>query len=208
MLTAVVWSVHTAAFLITGYAGTPRRAKHLLHRPLHGTPQFTEGRPRMPAESLQDVYLDELKDAFSAEQQILAALPKMEKAAAHTELRDAFREHRELTDEHVRRLELIMESLNQTPKGKKCKGMAGIIAEGEDVLKETNGNARDAALISAAQRVEHYEIAMYGSLRTFANELGRTQDAALLQQTLDEEGEADKTLSKIAESAVNLDAIV
>lgn len=161
----------------------------------------------MTSQSLQDLYVAELKDALSAEQQILNALPKMEKASSHKQLQKAFKTHREITEEHVRRLESIMESLDEKPKGKKCKGIAGIIDEGEDLMKETDGGTRDAALITAAQRVEHYEMAVYGSLRTFANQLGRPDDAKLLQQTLDEEGNADKELTRIAESRVNEDAL-
>jgi len=161
----------------------------------------------MATESLQDLYVSELKDALSAEQQILNALPKMEKASGQEQLQKAFRTHREITEEHVRRLESIMESLDEKPKGKKCKGIEGIIDEGEELMKEANGDARDAALIAAAQRVEHYEIALYGALRTFANQLGRPDDARLLQQTLDEEGKADQELTRIAESRVNQDAM-
>lgn len=161
----------------------------------------------MATDSLQELYIHELKDAFSAEQQILKALPKMEKEASHAELQNAFRRHREVTEEHVRRLEQIMETFNEKPKGKKCKGIEGIIEEGEDMMKASNGEAKDAALISAAQRVEHYEMAMYGTLRTFANQLGRNDDATLLQRTLDEEGQADKLLTQIAEARINQDAI-
>jgi ferritin-like metal-binding protein YciE len=156
----------------------------------------------MTTESLQDLYLAELKDAFSAEKQILKALPKMEKASSHEQLQNAFREHREVTEEHVRRLESIMESLDVKPRGKKCKGMEGIIEEGEEMMKESDGEARDAALITAAQRVEHYEMAVYGALRTFANQLGRPDDARLLQQTLDEEGKADHAVTRIAVAGV------
>jgi ferritin-like metal-binding protein YciE len=161
----------------------------------------------MATESLQDLYITELKDAFSAEQQILKALPKMEKEASDAELQNAFREHRQVTEEHVRRLEQIMERYNEKPKGKKCKGIEGIIEEGEEMMKQSSGEAKDAALISVAQRVEHYEMAMYGALRTYANQLGRTEEATLLQRTLNEEGDADKHLTYIAESRVNQDAI-
>ena len=157
-------------------------------------------------QDLEDLYLHELQDAFSAEQQILKALPKMEKAANHEELQEAFRQHRQVTEEQVRRLEQIMKSLDAKPGGTKCKGIQGIIEEGEEMMKESDGDARDAALISAAQRVEHYEIALYGTLRTFAKELGRNEDARILQQTLDEEGTADNELTRIAESRVNREA--
>lgn len=161
----------------------------------------------MSTQSLQDLYVAELKDALSAEQQILNALPKMEKASSHQQLQKAFKTHREVTEEHVRRLENIIESLDESPKGKKCKGIAGIIDEGEELMKDTKGDTRDAALITAAQRVEHYEMAVYGTLRTFANQLGRQDDAKLLQQTLDEEGRADQELTRIAESRVNEEAM-
>lgn len=156
--------------------------------------------------NLQDLYVHELQDAFSAERQILKALPKMEKAAHDEELQKAFRQHREVTEEQVRRLEQIMSSLDQKPGGTKCKGMEGILEEGEEMMKESDGDARDAALISAAQRVEHYEIALYGTLRTYAKELGRNEDARILQQTLDEEGTADNELTRIAESRANREA--
>jgi len=156
--------------------------------------------------TLQELYIHELKDAFSAEKQILKALPKMEKASGHKELQDAFRQHREVTEEHVRRLESILETLDVKPGGKKCKGMEGIIEEGEEMMKEAEGDTRDAALISAAQRVEHYEIAAYGTLRTFASQLGREEDARILQMTLDEEGTADHELSRLAESRINREA--
>jgi ferritin-like metal-binding protein YciE len=161
----------------------------------------------MATETLQELYLHELRDAHSAEQQILKALPKMEEAAANPDLRHAFSQHRQVTEEHVRRLEQIMTSLDEKPKGVKCKGMEGILDEGEETLKKVNGDAKDAALASAAQRVEHYEMAVYGALRTYANRLGRTTDASLLQRTLDEEGEADKELTRIAESGLNQKAM-
>jgi len=161
----------------------------------------------MATETLQDLYVEELKDAYSAEQQILKALPKLQEAATDQGLQSAFRNHVDATEEHVRRIERIMDKLDERPTGKKCKGIEGIIAEGEEILKKTNGIALDAALISAAQRVEHYEIAMYGALRTYAHQLGRPEDAELLQQTLDEEGDADKELTMIAESRVNRGAL-
>jgi ferritin-like metal-binding protein YciE len=161
----------------------------------------------MATASLHDLYVSELKDALSAEQQILNALPRMEKASSHEQLQKAFRKHREVTEEHVSRLETIMESLDEKARGKKCKGIAGILDEGEELMNDVDGDARDAALIAAAQRVEHYEIALYGALRAFANQLGRPDDARLLQKTLDEEGKADKELTRIAESRVNQDAM-
>lgn len=162
----------------------------------------------MPNESLQDVYLEQLKDLYSAEQQILKALPKMANAASHADLRRAFQEHEVMTRTHVERLEKIFDNLGEKPGGHKCKGMEGLVAEGEELLEEHEaGEALDAAMIAAAQRVEHYEIAGYGSVRTFANLLGLGEHADLLQRTLDEEGDTDKRLTGLAETVVNIDAI-
>jgi ferritin-like metal-binding protein YciE len=163
----------------------------------------------MGLESMQDLYLHELKDIHSAEKQILQALPKMAKAATHDELRKAFEEHRTVTEEQVRRLETIFDDLGQKAGGEKCKGMEGLIKEGEDVLEEdADPDVRDAALIAAAQRVEHYEIAAYGTARTYARQLGFDRHAELLQQTLDEEGQTDQRLTKLAESRINPEAQV
>ena len=161
----------------------------------------------MAIESLRELYLEELKDTYNAEQQILKALPKMEEAASHNELKQAFRQHRQQTEEQSRRLERIFDSLDEKPTGKKCKGIEGIIDEGDEMMKDAKDNdTRDAALIAAAQRVEHYEIAAYGTLRTYARQLGRDQDATLLQETLNEEGETDKRLTRLAESTINREA--
>jgi ferritin-like metal-binding protein YciE len=158
-------------------------------------------------ESLRDLYVEELKDLYSAENQILKALPKMAKKASSDELRAAFEEHLEITRGQVERLESIFDDLERSPKGKRCKGMAGLIEEGSDMMKEdAEPDVLDAALISAAQRVEHYEIAAYGTVRTYAERLGLDKHSRLLQQTLDEEGDADKKLTQIAESSVNPDA--
>jgi ferritin-like metal-binding protein YciE len=163
----------------------------------------------MGMESMQDLYLHELKDIHNAEKQILQALPKMAKAAQHQELRQAFEEHQRVTEEQVRRLETIFDDLGEKPGGKKCKGMEGLIEEGEEVLEEdADPDVRDAALIAAAQRVEHYEIAAYGTARTYARQLGFSKHAELLQQTLDEEGETDQRLTKLAEGRINRDAQV
>jgi ferritin-like metal-binding protein YciE len=163
----------------------------------------------MPMNNMQDLYLHELKDIHNAEKQILQALPKMAKAASHQELRQAFEEHERVTEEQVRRLETIFDDLGQKPSGKKCKGMEGLIEEGEEVLSEdADPDVRDAALIAAAQRVEHYEIAAYGTARTYARHLGFDKHAELLQQTLDEEGQTDERLTKLAESRINRDAEV
>jgi ferritin-like metal-binding protein YciE len=163
----------------------------------------------MSMDTMQDLYVHELKDIHNAEKQILQALPKMARAARHEELRQAFEEHERVTEEQVRRLETIFDDLGQKPGGKKCRGMEGLIEEGEEVLSEdADPDVRDAALIAAAQRVEHYEIAAYGTARTYARQLGFNNHVELLQRTLDEEGETDKRLTKLAESRVNRDAEV
>ena len=161
----------------------------------------------MEMESLRDLYLDELKDVYNAEKQLVRALPKMAKSASHEELRTAFEDHLTVTEEQVRRLETIFDDMGKPARGKKCLGMEGLIAEGQEMMEEDMvPEVLDAALISAAQRVEHYEIAAYGTLRTYARQLGYDNHAQLLQQSLDEEGAADKLLTQIAESTVNVDA--
>lgn len=161
----------------------------------------------MKLKSLQDLYVHELKDLFSAEQQILKALPKMAKAATSTEVRSAFEQHLETTRRQVERLERIFERMDISPKGTKCKGMEGLIEEGEEIMDmDAEAVVCDAALISSAQRIEHYEIAGYGTCRTYARQLGFEEDARLLQETLQEEGESDKKLTVIAESRVNVEA--
>jgi ferritin-like metal-binding protein YciE len=160
----------------------------------------------MKLASLHDLYVDELKDLYSAENQLIKALPKMAKAASAPELRDAFTAHLEETKGHVERLEQIFDELDVSPKGKKCKAMEGLIEEGKEVMGEdAEPTVMDAALIGAAQRVEHYEMAGYGGVRTFARLLGFEKAAKLLQKTLDEEGQADKKLTTIAES-INVEA--
>jgi ferritin-like metal-binding protein YciE len=161
----------------------------------------------MPLESMQDLYLHELKDLYNAEKQILQALPRMAAKATHDELRRAFEEHQTTTEEQVRRLETIFDELGQSPTGKKCKGMEGLIEEGREILEEdADPNVRDAALIGAAQRVEHYEIAGYGTARTYARQLGFNNHVELLQRTLDEEGETDERLTQLAEGRINREA--
>jgi len=159
------------------------------------------------ATTLQDLYIAELKDLYSAENQILKALPKMIKAASTPELQQGFEEHLEQTRGHVQRLEEIFEKLDQNPKGKKCKGLEGIVEEAKETMNEIEDPAvLDAALIAGAQKVEHYEMASYGCVRTWARQLGDEEAANLLQQTLDEEAETDKKLTQLAESMVNLEA--
>lgn len=152
------------------------------------------------SEGLKELYIDELKDLYNAENQLVKALPKMAKAASSEELRQGFEEHLEQTKGHVRRLEEIFQALGESPKGKKCKGMEGLVAEGAEAMEEDfEGSVMDAALIGAAQRVEHYEIAAYGTASAFAQELGETDHAALLNETLEEEKETDEKLTKLAQ---------
>jgi ferritin-like metal-binding protein YciE len=156
----------------------------------------------MSVESLEKLLVHELKDLYSAEKQILQALPKMAKAATTPELQRAFQTHEKQTQEQVRRIERIFETgkLEGAPAGKKCKGMEGLIEEGKEILQEDMPDMlRDAALIGAAQKVEHYEMAAYGTARELAERLGLEDAARLLQQTLDEEGETDKLLTAIAQ---------
>ncbi len=163
----------------------------------------------MEIESLRKLYEEDLKDVLNAERQILEALPGMVRKASNQQLKEAFEEHRQVTETHVERLESIFGMLGKTPRGKKCKGMEGLLEEGKEMMQEEMApEVLDAALIGAAQKVEHYEMAAYGTLRTYAQLLGEAEHARLLQQTLDEEGEADKTLTKIAESSVNVEAAV
>jgi len=160
----------------------------------------------MPNEGLKELYVDELKDLYSAESQLVKALPKLAKAAASKELRAGFEEHLEQTKGHVQRLEQIFEMLDESPKGKKCKGMEGLIEEGSEIMEEDFEDALlDAALIGAAQRVEHYEIAAYGTVRAFAEELGESEHASLLAETLEEEKETDEKLSELAKQ-INVEA--
>ncbi len=161
----------------------------------------------MALSSLQDLYVDELKDLYSAENQITKALPRMAKKATSPQLRAAFEEHLKATRGHVERLEKIFEDLGKSPRGKKCVGMEGLLEEGKELMQEeAEPMVLDAGLIGAAQRVEHYEMAAYGTVRTFAEQLGYEEAANLLQQTLDEEGEADKKLTMLAEENINQQA--
>ena len=158
----------------------------------------------MKLNSLHDLYVSELKDLYDAENRILKALPKMAEAASSPDLRTAFELHLDQTRRHAERLEQILRSLDQSPKGQKCKGVEGIIDEGEDLMdKDTPATVCDAALIASAQRVEHYEIAAYGTVRNFARRLGYEDQAETLNQTLQEEGETDKKLTNLAESYIN-----
>jgi ferritin-like metal-binding protein YciE len=161
----------------------------------------------MELETLKDLYIHELKDLLSAEKQITKALPKMAKAANNKELAAGFREHLEQTKEHVARLEKILTSHDESTRGPKCKGMEGLIKEGDEVIENgAEAEVRDAGLIAAAQRVEHYEIAGYGCARTYAALLGDPDGAELLQTTLTEEADTDKKLTNLAQSVINIRA--
>src|SRR5579864_7974198 len=160
----------------------------------------------MPNQNLQDLYISELKDLYSSEQQLVKALPKIVKNVESQELSDAISSHLEETKNHVTRLEQIFASLGENPKGKKCVGMQGIIEEGSETMDEFENNVRDAGIISAAQRVEHYEIAAYGSVCAYAELLERTEDLGLLKETLEEEKNADEKLTQLSET-VNQSAL-
>jgi ferritin-like metal-binding protein YciE len=161
----------------------------------------------MEMESLQELYVSELKDLYSAEKQLLKALPKMVKNATNPQLKKAFSDHLDETEGHVDRLEKIFQMLGEKAGGKKCKGMEGLIEEAKELIQEdASEEVLDAGLISKAQHVEHYEMAGYGTVRTYAEQLGLRDQAKLLQQTLDEEGKANELLTQIAESAVNAEA--
>jgi ferritin-like metal-binding protein YciE len=167
---------------------------------------FFERSITMELATLQDLFVDELKDIYNAETQITKALPKMAKAAASPDLKKGFEEHLAQTEEHVARLEKIFSELGEKPTGKVCHGMKGLLEEGTELMKEeAEPDVMDAGLISAAQRVEHYEIAAYGTARTYAELLGNKNAAKLLQTTLDEEGATDKKLSALA-SGINVKA--
>lgn len=159
----------------------------------------------MEKNALRELYIDELRDIYNAENQLVKALPKMAKAATSEDLRAGFEEHLEQTKGHVQRLERIFANLDEKPTGKKCKGMEGLVEEGKEMIEEQEGEVLDAGLISAAQRVEHYEIAAYGCVRTYANLLGETSASGLLEQTLEEEKETDKKLTKLA-GKINVEA--
>ena len=161
----------------------------------------------MEMDTLKELFVHELKDLLSAEKQLTKALPKMAKAATDEGLAAGFEEHLEQTEEHVNRLEKILEDLDETTRGPKCKGMEGLIEEGKEMMEEvSDDDVRDAGLISAAQRVEHYEIAGYGCARTYAELLGQKEAVDLLEQTLQEEGETDKKLTRLAKSVINAKA--
>ncbi|MGI9181953.1 MAG: ferritin-like domain-containing protein [Longimicrobiaceae bacterium] len=162
----------------------------------------------MKIKSLDDLFVHELKDLYSAEKQMVQGLQKLAKKASREELRTAFEQHLEETRNQVQRLEKIFEGLDWSPRGEKCEGMAGLIQEAEGVMDDTEDpDVLDAALIAAAQKQEHYEISGYGTARTYAQMLGNQEAARLLQQTLDEESAADERLNKLAEGMVNWEAL-
>jgi ferritin-like metal-binding protein YciE len=163
----------------------------------------------MKLDTLQKLYTNELRDLYNAENQLLKALPKMAKAASSEELKNAFEKHLEQTKSHVERLEQVFEELDEKPKGKTCRAMKGLVEEGSEILKEDGDESvLDAGIIVAAQKVEHYEIAGYGSVRTFAHLLGQNKAAELLQTTLNEESETNEILNRLAESIVNPEALM
>jgi ferritin-like metal-binding protein YciE len=163
----------------------------------------------MKLDTLKKLYVEELRDVYNAEQQLVKALPKMAKGASSDELREALEMHLDETKGHVERLEQIFEELDESPKGKTCKAMKGLIEEGSEILDENGEDSvLDAGIIAAAQKVEHYEMATYGTLRTWADLLNQDEAAGLLQETLDEEGEADKKLNELAEEIINPEALL
>ena len=162
----------------------------------------------MELDTLKELYIDELKDLWSAENQILRAMPRMIKAAGNRELKRGFTLHERQTRQQVKRLERICKELGVSPRGKKCVGMEGLIDEGKELMGERpEQDVLDAGLIAKAQHIEHYEMAGYGTARTWARLLGFEDQADLLQQTLDEEGETDKLLTELAERMINLEAV-
>ena len=162
----------------------------------------------MAAKSLQELFVEELRDAYDGEARLTKALPKMARAAEHPELRTAFTDHLKETQQHIARLEQVFRTVGEKPRGKKCDGIIGIVEEGRSAMEELDGAVLDAALIAGGQRVEHYEIAAYGTLAYFAELLGNDRAKELLGQTLNEEKAADRKLNEIAKSRVNCDALV
>jgi ferritin-like metal-binding protein YciE len=161
----------------------------------------------MRLESLRDLYVEQLQDLYSAETQLVDAMPNMAETASHKELKAAFQEHLKQTKNQVQRLEQVFQQLGVEPGGTSCKGMQGLIAEGKEMIKaKGDPSAIDAGLIAAAQRIEHYEIAGYGCVSAYARQLGEQEALALLQQTLDEEATTDQKLTRLAEQVINVEA--
>ena len=162
----------------------------------------------MKLDNLRKLFVEELRDLYSAENQLVKTLPKMATGASSEDLKQALEDHLEQTQGHVERLEEVFEQLDETPKGKTCKAMKGLVEEGSEILEEDGEDSvLDAGIIAAAQKVEHYEIASYGTVRTWAGLLGENEVAELLQETLDEEGEANKLLNELAQDIVNPEAL-
>jgi ferritin-like metal-binding protein YciE len=162
----------------------------------------------MKLTNLADLYLTELQDMYNAEKQLTRALPKMAKAAQSPELRSALQEHLAVTQQQMQRLETIITKLGKKPGGKKCEAMLGIVEEGQEILDDAEEDGvRDAGIIMAGQKVEHYEIASYGCLETYARLLGRREDESLLHTTLEEEKEADQRLNELAQGGINQQAL-
>jgi ferritin-like metal-binding protein YciE len=163
----------------------------------------------MKLDTLEKLYVDELRDIYNAENQLLKALPKMAKGSSSPDLKSGFEKHLRQTETHVQRLDQIFAELDESPKGKTCRAMKGLIEEGSEILKEEGEESvLDAGIIVAAQKVEHYEMAAYGSARTFARLLGQDKAAELLQTTLDEESETNESLNQLAENMVNPEALI
>jgi ferritin-like metal-binding protein YciE len=165
--------------------------------------------PQKQNKTLEKLFIEQMKDLHSAETQLVSALPKLAKAASAPELQEAFNMHLDQTRNHVQRIEKLFEKMEQSPRGKKCRGMEGLIEEGNELIQEKaqyDPDTLDAGLIAAAQKVEHYEISAYGTVRAFAQQLGRQDAIEVFNQTLDEEYAADRTLSALAESGVNQEA--
>ncbi len=161
----------------------------------------------MQLETLQDLFVEQLRDLYSAENQLIKALPKMAKAASNEQLSQSFLDHLEETKGHAARLKELFDKMGKKPTGKTCKAMEGLVAEGKEAIEEdAEPDVKDAGLIAAAQRVEHYEMAGYGTVRSFARILGDKEAAKVLQQTLDEEMATDKKLTKLAETVINIEA--
>ena len=161
----------------------------------------------MKMEALTDLFHDELKDIYDAEHQLMKALPKMAKKANSDKLRESFEMHMKQTEEHISRLEKVFDAIGKKPSRKTCEAMKGLVEEGEEIMKEVDDpELMDAALIAAAQKTEHYEMASYGCLRTWADIMDLTDAKKLLQKTLDEEGETDKKLTRLAETGINVKA--
>lgn len=157
----------------------------------------------MPNAHLHEPFIDALKDVFDAEKQLVKAIPKLAKAATSESLKECLSSHLSETEGHVSRLEKVFESIGETAKGKTCAAMKGLVEEGSEATKQKDGSARDASIIAAAQKVEHYEIATYGTLRAWAEAMGHEEASSILQETLDEEKAADEKLNEIAEEECN-----